>query len=96
MDVSKCEAALGPGQVKAGPSLYATPDAPLPQPKEDPAGNMVVAPGFAYTPQAWSSASASGVAHADDGCGAALAHHAAKNEAATLLPGIGTAARSGL
>ncbi|DBA93628.1 TPA: demethylase [Trebouxia sp. C0006] len=88
VDLSKWESALGPGQVGAGPSLHATPSAPLPCHKPGPGGESTIAAGFPYTPQEWSSASATGLACVDDGCGESMAKCHQAHQPATNLTGV--------
>jgi len=88
VDLSKWESARGPGQVGAGPSLHATPSAPLPCHKPGPGGESTIAAGFPYTPQEWSSASATGLACVDDGCGESMAKCHQAHQPATNLTGL--------
>ncbi|DBA96608.1 TPA: hypothetical protein ACH3X1_015470 [Trebouxia sp. C0004] len=88
VDLSKWESALGPEQVGAGPSLHATPSAPLPCHRPGPGGESTIAAGFPYTPHEWSSASATGLACVDDGCGASMAHCHRAHQPATNLTGV--------
>jgi len=88
VDLSKWESALGPGQVGAGPSLHATPSAPLPCHRPGPGGESIIAAGFPYTPHEWSSASATGLACVDDGCGASMAQCHEAHQPATNLTGL--------
>ncbi|KAL0032400.1 hypothetical protein WJX79_009578 [Trebouxia sp. C0005] len=88
VDLSKWESALGPAQVGAGPSLHATPSAPLPCHRAGPKGESIIAAGFPYTPHEWSSASATGLACVDDGCGASMAHCHQAHQPATNLTGV--------
>lgn len=88
VDVSKWESALGPGQVGAGPSIYASPLAPLPCHGFGARGEHTIAAGFPYTPDSWSSASATALACSDDGCGATMAQHSAAQQATSNLTGV--------
>ena len=88
VDVSKWESALGPGQVGGGPSLFATPSAPLPCHASGARGEHTIPAGFPYTPNQWSSASASALACCDDGCGDAMAQHSAAQQPASNLSGV--------
>jgi len=88
VDLSKWESALGPGQVGAGPSLHATPSAPLPCHRPGPGGESIIAAGFPYTPEEWSSASATGLACVDDGCGASMAQCHEAHQPAINLTGL--------
>ena len=87
VDLSKWESALGPEQVGAGPSLHATPSAPLPCHRPGPAGESIIPAGFPYTPDEWSSASATGLACVD-GCGASMARCHQAHQPATNLTGL--------
>lgn len=88
VDLSKWESALGPGQIGAGPSLHATPSAPLPCHRPGPGGESIIAAGFPYTPDEWSSASATALACVDDGCGNSMAHCHQAHQPATNLTGL--------
>ena len=88
VDVSKWESALGQGQVGGGPSLYASPSAPLPCHGFGARGEHTIAAGFPYTPDHWSSASATTLACSDDGCGATMAQHSAAQQATSNLTGV--------
>ena len=88
VDVSKWESALGPGQVGGGPSLYASPSVPLPCHGLGARGEHTIAAGFPYTPDNWSSTSATALACSDDGCGATMAQHSAAQQATSNLTGV--------
>ena len=88
VDLSKCESALGPGQSGAGPSLYASPSAPLPRHGGGARGEQVIAAGFAHTPDLWSSASATALACSDDGCGQTMAQQSTVHQPAVNLTGV--------
>lgn len=87
VDVSQEEGALGPGQKGAGPTLYGTPGAPLPCHGEDLSR---IPAGFCYTPDSWSSLSATALSCGDDGCGASMAQCHATQQPATDLQGTNT------
>ncbi len=87
MDIIREEHKLGQEHVGAGCSLYATPTHPLPRHGEDPQHEGTIAAGFPYTPGAWSSASATALAFADDGCGASMALAHENQQPVTILPG---------
>lgn len=88
VDLSKCESALGTGHVGAGPSLFASPSAPLPCHGSGPRGEHVIAAGFAHTPDLWSSVSATALACSDNGCGQTMAQQSAAHLPAVNLTGV--------